>query len=494
VRASPLFHVEVHTVNDEVILPHDDLTERAVLGCILLQPERAFEVADLPITAFYDSKHRVIFRAIAEVLVKHKTADLVLLFHHLIETNKIKEAGEAVYLERLVSDAWRSAHIEHYVSVLRDLESRRAAIVGSYEVQQAAKTEGVEQVQAMLHTLTKRLENSQRAALSRVNMMTLGDDLEPVPWMAVGWFGVGDSILLAGEWGTGKSVIALDLAISVAAGIPWMNRIPILKQCPVIYADEENNPRNARRRLRRMALGRGIEGDALSKLPISYLHANCLRLDSGRGKAMMREEIERTGAGLVVLDSLVRFGRLNQNHQDEVSNFFAEAVKPIMSDHGCTVLMIDHMRKPGEKDDKNDTAHRITGSQDKSAFADNIWTFHRVREEESGVLRASKNRWEDRLQLPVDTKWCVSEDQESAWIECKDATLSAEVELRELLSGAPSGMRASNLHEMMKLRSFSKNTTIRTLDRLVATGAVNKRKIGKAVTYWVGVLDPIGEP
>ena len=469
-------------------LPHDDGIERAILGSILREPHRAFEVASLPITAFYSARHRVIFRAMAENIAKCGTTDLYLLVNHLHDTDRIKDAGDASYLAALHGGSMIAANINHYATALRDLEARRDAIIGAEAAAALARSEGVEAVRAALATLTRRMERVTEHPFQCLDLASAARGIIPeVPWLVEGWLGQGDATLFAGEWGTGKSLVALDLALSIASGLDWLGRIRVVKPSSVLYLDEENNPVNATRRMARMIAGRDMDPEAAAQLPLTYGTKNRIKLDVPAGYATVERLLVEKECKVVILDSFIRFGRLNASKNDELARFFDEAVAPLIGRYGVTVVMLDHMRKPNQDDDKTDIAHRITGGSDKSGFADNVWVIHGKRDEATRVFEARKNRWEDSLQPPLTTTWEVSEDELSARITATDATLNAEaVVLSTLITSGSDGIFATDLYEAAERRSIPKRTAIRTVKRIVRRGGATKLDLpGNRVKYYV---------
>lgn len=467
-------------------LPHDERIERALLGSILQEPHRAAEASSLPVTAFYSDKHRVLFRAIAEAFGRHGTADPTLIAYDLTESGKLDNAGGFAYLESVFQGSWRGQNLKHYVNVLLDLHSRREAIIGAEQAAKLARDEGVDAVRSALSNLARRIDENRPLTFHSLDLAAAARGVLPeIPWLVEGWLGAGDATLFGGEWGTGKSLIALDLALSLAAAIPWLGRIATIKSVPVLYLDEENNPVNASRRLARMISGRELGVEQAERMPLIYGTKNRVKLDHPHGCATVERLVVDNEIKVIVLDSFIRFGRLNANKNDELAAFFDQAIAPLIGRYGCAVVMLDHMRKPGADDDKTDIAHRITGGSDKSGFADNVWVIHGRRDESSRTFEARKNRWEDTLPPPLTTTWEVSEDESSARVTAKDASLSAEsVVLGALIDAGTGGAYASDLFDHGERKGVPRRTIIRTLKRLVKRENATRTDLpGKRVKY-----------
>lgn len=469
-------------------LPHDDAIEHATLAALLLQPQRALEDAiDLTEHAFFKDSHRVIFKGFCATLGKYGTADLRLLVRTLQEGSTLDSAGGEAAVSALLDVGAKSANIRHYVGILRELEGQRAAIYGAEEIAAVARGYGVADVVQALRfhaeRLDKRIKRTELLALDIREALT--GEMPAIPWLADGWLGRGDLCIFGGEWGTGKSVVAMDLAVSVAAGIPWMGRIPV-QSGSVAYIDEENNPRNSARRIGRMIRGRNLEPLEAESLPLHYLCRNRLNLDDQHNRDRLRRELDATKPALLILDSLIRFHSRDENKNTQMAAFFAEALAPITAEFGCAIVALDHMSKPNGESKDFDAAHRIRGAGDKAGVADTIWTLEGDREADSRTLAARKNRWEDTLPPAISTRWRVSEDETAAWIEASDAQLNAEVIVVGIVAEAEDrGILASPLFETAEARGIPRRTAIRTVKRLRHEGTIEHRKErGNRVRYW----------
>lgn len=91
----------------------------------------------------------------------------------------------------------------------------------------------------------------------------------PLPWLIKGWLPQYGMAMVFGESGVGKTFIALDMACSVACGLPWCGRQ--VKQAPVAYLCGEGNF-GMRSRVASWCRARGVDsldGLLISNKPIS---------------------------------------------------------------------------------------------------------------------------------------------------------------------------------------------------------------------------------
>lgn len=480
--------------------PANIVAERALLSALFLDPARWDELtSDISEGSFTNTAHVSIFRAMREARKSGLDLSPATILTELERVDDdwlwLKQGGIARTLANLTVSGIPSRAGPSYARLVKEAEHKRAILKAAAELQ-AAATNGAsaEDLARMFRSYSKKMEGVLAAAagIRAIDIAAaLSGEVPPVPWIASGWLGEGDVVIFGGEWATGKSLIALDLSLSVASGLPWMGKIPVERPGPVLYVDEENNARNVNRRVARMIRGREIDPKTADQLPLTYLTKNNFRLDTPRGLSGVRSEMDARRPTLVILDSLIRFHGGEENSNSDNAAFFGEAITPLATAYNCAFVILDHMRKPGKDDELHDTGHRIRGAGDKSGVADGVWTVEGDRETNSRTFSCRKNRWEDSLPPQLTTQWEVSDDDTAAWINCSDAVLGAEVTILRLLGDAPSGLLATALFEGCKARGVPARTATRAAVKMRERGAIEyRREPGRRVRYWVGQLVP----
>lgn len=476
-------------MSDEPV-PHVPLVERAMLAAVCMEPSAIQYAADLGPTAFYSERHRAIFLAACKVFAKRRAVDLAQVHLELVESGQLAVAGGIEYLAGLTDPSiYTFQHGQHYAAILKEYERKRQGVVAAQELDAIARAGDADAILSALRNAVRRIEEYHHAdGVKRISLREIVDaEIPTVTWIVEDWISSASSFVIGGEWGAGKSYLAVDLAISLAAGIPWLGHMRIPKAVPVVYFDEENPEEIAKRRLLRLMNGRNLDPATQKELPLGYLHANRIKLNTPKGRNLVAKEILSWGARVIILDSIVRFARgVKSTDGDALAAFHDDAITPLKAEYGIAVVGLDHMRKPSEHDDKADPAHRITGSQEKSAYADSVATFYRDRSTKTGELRASKVRGLDaRLPVPVSTAFEESADDRSCWIQGRSATINAELTIMQTLDAAGGSLRARQIYEGAVSRGASLSTTKRELERLVDSGLIlrNAEDGRRAVTY-----------
>jgi hypothetical protein len=488
-------------------LPRNIDAERALLSAFMLDRKQYERLRGrITVDVFTHEMHLLVAKAI-DVLYQTGAEFAPVTILSEIDRNgsdsaRFRGSGGVGLLGELTIAGIPSKAAGSYLKLLEESAQKRSILRATEELASLARNGAdVTDLARVFQTYSRRMETllSTAEGIRTVDVLdALQSSLPPVPWIADGWLGEGDLVIFGGEWASGKSLIALDLAISVATGIHWMGRIPITKTGPVLYVDEENNARNVTRRISRMVRGRNIDPEIASAIPLRYLSKNHLRLDAPRGLSTLRAEIEAHRPVLVVLDSLIRFHGADENSNTEMAALFGEAIVPLATKYNVAFVVLDHMRKPSKEDQQFDQGHRVRGAGDKAGVGDGMWTVHGDRDTDSRTFSCRKNRWEDSLPPAMTTKWCTSEDESAAWLECQDATVSsevrritAEIAIPKILENHPRGLTATDLYERAAAATAApKRTLQRVVKRLVSDGEIQSRKEPyRKVRYWVGTLE-----
>ena len=123
--------------------PYSEEAEMAVLGSVLIEPNRLDDVASwLDADDFYDVSHRTIYLELRTMFDDGRKVDRQLFFQHLRDVGRMEEIGGAAYLSKLLRFNPTTAHIEHYARIVRDKATLRHLIhVGTEAVRSAFDSE-----------------------------------------------------------------------------------------------------------------------------------------------------------------------------------------------------------------------------------------------------------------------------------------------------------------------------------------------------------------
>jgi RecA-family ATPase len=147
--------------------------------------------------------------------------------------------------------------------------------------------------------------------------------------------------IIGGEPKCGKSFLALDLAVAVAAGIPCLRRFAVSRPGRVLLYPAEDALHIVRRRLDGICAAAGI---SLAALDVQVITAPSLRLDLEADRASLDETVARLQPRLLVLDPFVRLHRIDENASGEVAPVLA-FLRELQRRHAIAVVLVHHARK-----------------------------------------------------------------------------------------------------------------------------------------------------
>ena len=181
-------------------------------------------------------------------------------------------------------------------------------------------------------------------------------------WLVDGLWGRQAVGIVGGEPKCGKSFLALDLAVAVAAGVPCLRRFPAAQPGPVLMFAAEDAGHIVRRRLQGIAAAAGADFEALD---IAVIDVPVLRLDHRPDRQRLVETVERHAPRLLVLDPLVRLHGVDENAVAEIAPILG-FLRDVQRRSGAAVLLVHHARKSGS----SRPGQALRGSSELHAWGD----------------------------------------------------------------------------------------------------------------------------
>lgn len=214
------------------LTPEARESERALLGAILINPAVMNEVALDP-EQFYDIGNQVIYLAMRSI--GSRDLDLVVLAELLERKSQLEQTGGKAYLFTLVSECPNSYNHEAYERIIRDTSIRRHVIDTCGKLASEAFKEGSDITDAISQAVTALVQSAKPkggAVSIRQFMAELyeeiserSEDPKLIHGLETGLkdfdkitHGLqrGEEFILAGQPGTGKSLLAFQLGVGMA--------------------------------------------------------------------------------------------------------------------------------------------------------------------------------------------------------------------------------------------------------------------------------------
>jgi len=120
---------------EQRIPPQNHEAEQCMLGCLLIDSEAFYKVADM-VTAddFYRESHRVVFDAMIDLNNKHEPIDILTLGNRLEELDKLQIAGGRAYLVELANSISTAGNVAHYAQIVQKKSTLRRLLAAAGEI------------------------------------------------------------------------------------------------------------------------------------------------------------------------------------------------------------------------------------------------------------------------------------------------------------------------------------------------------------------------
>lgn len=104
--------------------PHSIEAEQGVLGCALLSPNDSMGICVEKLKSgsecFYDLRHQSLFELLSEMYDAKEPIDLITVQQRLKDQGKLEAVGGLAYLASLQDAVPSAAHLEYYLSIVRE--------------------------------------------------------------------------------------------------------------------------------------------------------------------------------------------------------------------------------------------------------------------------------------------------------------------------------------------------------------------------------------
>lgn len=161
-----------------------------------------------------------------------------------------------------------------------------------------------------------------------------------------------------------KTWMVLEMAVSVASGLPCLGAFPVHRTGPVLLYAAEDPATALRLRLLALARNHGLE---LDQIDIRVICADSLRLDRSADREKLAATVERHRPALLVLDPLVRLHGLDENQAAPMAELLGY-FRALQRTYLTAIAIVHHSRKNAA----HSPGQSLRGSSDLYAFVDSL--------------------------------------------------------------------------------------------------------------------------
>jgi replicative DNA helicase len=394
-------------MNDIDQLPYSPHAEEAVLGCLLIDPE-AIKTLHLSDQDFYRVNNQMIFTTMQLLYARGQAIDFITICSELEKHDNLAEVGGAAYLMSLVNASPHAFHLQAYADIVREKARRRKVIqtcqrltVNAFNEESNLDT-GIAQAATELVTVARPvggaihikefISQAYDDALAKYNspkeMYGIPTGIEDFDRITSG-LQPGELLVLSGEPGLGKSLLAFQMCAGMAGTTPGaiyeleMSGLAVVRR----YLSRLSKVTTYKMRTGKMesedweAYGKAVE--AMAQLPI-YLSDACdwtavsLRADLAQLK-------EKHNISWFLVDYLVLLADVYGDGENERTAHLAQEVAKICKDLDLAGIGIQSMNKMGFKT-SGAAKENLSGSGALGYAASAIW-FMTKPDENNDVVR-----------------------------------------------------------------------------------------------------------
>jgi len=234
-------------------------------------------------------------------------------------------------------------------------------------------------------------------------------DLPDPKWLIEDIWTAASHGIVGGEPKTSKSGLALDMAISVASGKPFLGQYPVHTPGPVLVVQEENAPWMVQDRMRKLARLHKLIGDkefveeraevgSLGKktveiefpadIPLRLLNNYGIDLTDEEDREMLEAEITNVRPVLVILDPLyLIFGGVDVDRANLLYPYLKWLLY-LRNEYNTAIAVVHHFSKApqGNNTGRRRSGQRLSGSHTLHGWVDSAIYCGQIEDDRAGYV------------------------------------------------------------------------------------------------------------
>ena len=276
--------------------------------------------------------------------------------------------------------------------------------------------------------------------------------------------------ILGGDPKTGKTFMALDLAIAVASGQPCLGHYPVRTPGPVLLYAAEDADHIVRARLEAIA---HTARTPFESLDIAVIETPVMRLDEADHRDRLANTVSQVRPRVLILDPLVRLHSRDENAVGEIAPILA-FLRDLQRSFATAVLLVHHARKSGG----NRPGKALRGSGELFAWTDSLAYLQRRRQRIFLTLEHRAAPSHDDIELELVTHDHGPALRRAAPTGAPPPDETPRDRILQVLEGADTPLSVRQIRE----RAGVRNTTVSTaLEQLCAAGRISHARRGYTI-------------
>lgn len=282
--------------------------------------------------------------------------------------------------------------------------------------------------------------------------------------------------IIGGSPKSGKTWLALEMAVSVASGSSCLETFPVATPGPVLLYAAEDSAAALRARIETLARLHKVSFD---QLDVNIITVDSLRLDHPDHQARLEATLQIYRPALLVIDPLVRVHAIDENVAGQIAALLGY-LRSLQRNTGAAIALIHHIRK--NVSHTGGAGYSLRGSGDLYAWLDSFLylRMHQGQRTVSAEHRSAPSFGPVALELVQSdspgTHLRVASSNGSPTEKPHQDGLASRI--LDLLSNAPGPLTIETLRSRLQVRN---ERVIEALRSLEAQGKVQRSKHGIAI-------------
>ncbi len=321
-----------------------------------------------------------------------------------------------------------------------------------------------------------------------IQLITLGDinkmSVEFPDPVIEGLLEVGDSLLITGKGGLGKSLMVIAIALAAASGKRLFNQFNIYKPQNILLFQSENSLKATKARIKAIIKLYKDKEDyqeyeqALDRIVTTMIEGDC-RISGNILNPVfaqqLQDSLEATNAGLLILDPLISYHQENENANVDMRTALDELLR--IANRTKTAIIITHHHGKGLHKGA-DMARGATAIQD---FARSIITLTKQKHESRLLIKCENTKHGNFLQA----KPFLLEVSGPSVISVEPDILCPPSEVHKTLidMGGVAHSKNELVKNIIDTYEISRRTALEAINKAEEFGLINVKKSGQAFEY-----------
>lgn len=363
------------------------------------------------------------------------------------------------------TETFREAFAEHYLDILRQAATETAGA----PIEVRLLTPEQPKVEGCAH------ENSAQP-LPVVRASELETPVRQQSWLIERLWTHQAVGIIGGSPKSGKTWLALEMAVSVASGSSCLETFPVSTPGPVLLYAAEDSAAALRARIETLAR---LHNVSFEQLDVHIITVDSLRLDRPDHQARLETTLQIYRPALLVIDPLVRVHAIDENVAGQIAALLGY-LRSLQRNTGAAIALIHHIRK--NVSHTGGAGYSLRGSGDLYAWLDSFLylRMHQGQRTVSAEHRSAPSFGPVALELvqsdSLGTHLRVASSNGSPTEKPHQDGLASRI--LDLLSNAHGPLTIEALRFRLQVRN---ERVVEALRSLEADGKVQRSKHGVAI-------------